>query len=100
MENQTIIFEFKLLKFLAGRFGAGRMTKTRSLEKIRADFRARGSKMEENALFDQKLPSKSLKKHWYNNVLELAKKLNKIPYKTCRLLILLMPFSEKGPQKY
>ena len=26
--------------------------------------------------------------------------MNKIPYKTCRLLIILGPFSEKGTQKY
>ena len=35
-----------------------------------------------------------------NNVLELPIKSNKIPYKTCRSLIILGPFSEKGPQKY
>ncbi len=27
-------------------------------------------------------------------------KVEQIPYKTCRLLILLEPFAEKGPQKY
>ena len=56
--------------------------------------------MEEKSLFEEKLPSKSLKKHWYNNVLQHRKKLVEKPYKTCRLLVLLEPFSQKGAQKY
>ena len=32
--------------------------------------------------------------------MELAKKLFKIPYETCRLLIILGPFSQNGSQKY
>ena len=35
-----------------------------------------------------------------NTVSEYPKRLFKIPYKTCRLLVLLVPFSEKDPQKY
>ena len=43
---------------------------------------------------------KTPKNLYWNNVLELAKKLFKIHYKTFRLLIHLGPFSEKGPQNY
>ena len=43
---------------------------------------------------------KTSKKHWLHNVLEHPEKWIKIPYRTCRLLILLVPFSQKGPQKY
>ena len=40
------------------------------------------------------------KKHWLHNVLQHPKKRFKIPYKTCRLLILLGPFSQNGSGKY
>ena len=43
---------------------------------------------------------KTSKKHWLHNVLELPKKLFEIPYKTCRLWILLGPFSQNGSKKY
>ncbi len=42
----------------------------------------------------------SSKKHCLHNVLEHPEKLSKIPYKTCRFLILLWPFSQNGTQKY
>ena len=40
------------------------------------------------------------KNHWYNNVLEHPGKLIKIPYKTCRLLILFRSFSQNDSEKY
>ena len=40
------------------------------------------------------------KKHWLNNVLEHPKKLFNIPYKTCRLLMLFGPFSQKDTKTY
>ena len=56
--------------------------------------------MQKKVTFTKEMSSESSKKHWLNNVLGHRKKALGKPYKTCRLLIILGPFSEKGPQKY
>ena len=78
----------------------GQMTKTRSLEKIWADIWVRGSENAKKWDLDKKVPSKSSKNHWLDNVLAHREKLTTIPYKTCRLLILLEPLSQKYHKKY
>ena len=44
--------------------------------------------------------SQNIKKPLVKQRFGACKKLFKIPYKTCRLLIILGPFPAKGPQKY
>ena len=41
---------------------------------------------------------KMSKKHWSQSILEHRKKLIKIPYKTCRILIILEPKTQNGPE--
>ena len=41
-----------------------------------------------------------MKNHWLEAVLQLSENVIETPYKTCRLLIHLGPFSGKDPQKY
>ena len=53
----------------------------------------------QGAEFDFAEPFDFLRENGFGS-LELAKKLFRIPYKTCRLFIISVPFSEKGPQKY
>ena len=53
----------------------------------------------QGAEFDFAEPFDFLRENGFGS-LELAKRLFKIPYETCRLLIILGPFPAKGPQKY